>query len=45
MTHNTSYSDNWELANLKGVQKALFRLQKRIFKAVRERGRANTRKL
>jgi RNA-directed DNA polymerase len=45
MTHNTSYSVDWELANWKGFQKVLFRLQKRIFKAVRERDRANARKL
>ena len=45
MTHNTSYNDDWELANWKGFQKVLFRLQKRIFKAVRERDRANARKL
>jgi hypothetical protein len=45
MTHNTSYSDDWGLANWKGLQKVLFRLQKRIFKAVRKRDRANARKL
>jgi len=45
MTHNTSYSDDWELANWKGFQKVLFRLQKRIFKAVRDGDKANARKL
>jgi RNA-directed DNA polymerase len=45
MTHNTSYSDDWELAHLNEFQKVLFRLQKRIFKAVREGGRANVKKL
>jgi RNA-directed DNA polymerase len=45
MTHNTSYSDDWELANWKGFQKVLFRLQKIIFKAVRGGDRANARKL
>jgi RNA-directed DNA polymerase len=44
MTH-TKYSDDWELANWKGFQKVLFRLQKRIFKAVRDGGTANPRKL
>jgi hypothetical protein len=31
MAHNTSDSDDWELANWKGFQKVLFRLQKKIF--------------
>jgi RNA-directed DNA polymerase len=44
MTHNTNYSYNWKLANWKEFQKVLFRLQKRIFKAVRDRDKANTRK-
>ena len=33
MTHNISYSDNWEFADWKRFQKGLFRLQRRIFKA------------
>jgi RNA-directed DNA polymerase len=45
MAHNTSDSDDWELVNWKGFQKVLFRLQKRIFKAVRDGDRANARKL
>jgi RNA-directed DNA polymerase len=45
MTHNTNYSDDWELANWKGFQKVLFRLKKRIFKAARGRDKANARKL
>jgi RNA-directed DNA polymerase len=44
MTH-TKYSDDWKLADWKGIQKVLFRLQKRIFKAVREEDRANARKI
>jgi hypothetical protein len=32
MTHNTSYSDDWEFMDWKKFQKILFRLQKRIFK-------------
>jgi N-terminal domain of reverse transcriptase len=31
MTHNTNYSDDWELANWKGFQKVLFRLQKKEY--------------
>ena len=45
MTHNTSYSDDWEYADWKGFQKVLFRLQKRIFKAVREEDQAKARRL
>jgi N-terminal domain of reverse transcriptase len=37
--------DSWELASWKGFQKLLFRLQKRIFKAVRDGDKANVRKL
>jgi RNA-directed DNA polymerase len=44
MTH-TKYSDDWELAHWKGFQKVLFRLQKRIFKAVRDGDKVNARKL
>ena len=45
MTHNESCSDDWELANWKGFQKVLFRLQKRIFKAIREGDKAKARRL
>ncbi|MDJ0746022.1 MAG: reverse transcriptase domain-containing protein [Xenococcaceae cyanobacterium MO_167.B27] len=45
MTHNTSYSDDWEYTDWKKLQKILFRLQKRIFKAVREGDRAKARRL
>ncbi len=45
MTHNKSYSDDWELANWKGFQKGLFRLQKRIFKAVRDGDKAKAKRL
>lgn len=45
MTHNISYSDDWEFADWKGFQKVLFRLQKRIFKAVREGNKARARRL
>lgn len=45
MTHNTSYSDDWEFADWKGFQKVLFRLQKRIFKAVRVGDKAKARRL
>ena len=36
MTHSISYSDNWELTNWNSFQKVLFRLQRRIFKAIRD---------
>lgn len=45
MTHNASYSDNWEFADWKGFQKVIFRLQKRIFKAIREGDKAKAKKL
>jgi len=45
MTHNASYSDNWEFADWKGFQKVIFRLQKRIFKAIREGDKANAKSL
>ena len=45
MTHNASYSDDWEFADWKKFQKVLFRLQKRIFKAVRIGDMAKARKL
>ena len=45
MTHNISYSDNWEWADWKQFQKTLFRLQKRIFKAVRDGDKAKAKSL
>ena len=45
MTHNVSYSDNWEFAAWKEFQKVLFRLQRRIFKAAREEDKAKTKSL
>ena len=45
MTHNTSYSDNWEFADWKHFHKVLFRLQRRIFKAVREGDKAKAKSL
>ena len=45
MTHNTSYSDDWEFTDWKKLQKVLFRLQRRIFKAVREGDKAKARRL
>ncbi len=40
MTHSTNYSDDWENLNWKQFQKNLFRLQKRIFKAIGEDDKA-----
>ncbi|WP_246142069.1 reverse transcriptase N-terminal domain-containing protein, partial [Hyella patelloides] len=40
MMHSTNYSDDWENLNWKQFQKILFRLQKRIFKAIREGDKA-----
>ncbi len=45
MTHSISYSDDWEWANWKQFQKTLFRLQRRIFKAVKEGDKARARRL
>ena len=45
MTHSISYSDNWEWADWKQFQKTLFRLQKRIFKAVRDGDKAKAKSL
>lgn len=45
MTHNVSYSDDWEFVDWKKLQKILFRLQRRIFKAVREGDMAKARRL
>ena len=45
MTHSASYSDNWEFADWKRFQKVLFRLQKRIFKAIREEDKAKAKRL
>lgn len=40
MTHSQNYSDDWENLNWKQFLKTLFRLQKRIFKAIREGNKA-----
>ncbi len=40
MTHSQNYSDDWENFNWKQSLKTLFRLQKRIFKAIREGNKA-----
>ena len=45
MTHNKSYSDDWELTDWKKLQKGLFRLQRRIFQAAREGDKAKARRL
>ena len=45
MTHNLSYSDSWELADWKGFQKVLFRLQRRIFKAIKDGDKARAKRL
>ena len=45
MTHSVSYSDNWEFMDWKGFQKVLFRLQRRIFKAIREGDKAKAKSL
>ena len=45
MTHNKNYSDDWESTDWKKLLKVLFRLQKRIFKAVREGDKAKARRL
>ena len=45
MTHNISCSDNWEFADWKGFQKVIFRLQRRIFKAIREGDKAKAKSL
>ena len=45
MTHNTSYSDDWKFIDWKKLQKTTFRLQRRIFKAVREKDIAKAKRL
>lgn len=45
MTHNTSYSDDWKFIEWKKLQKILFRLQRRIFKAIREKDMAKAKEL
>ncbi len=45
MTHNNNYSDDWESTDWKKLQKVLFRLQRRIFKAIREGDKARARRL
>ena len=43
--HVPSYSDEWEFADWKQFQKVLFRLQRRIFKAIRFGDKAKARRL
>ena len=45
MTHSASYSDKWEVTDWKKLQKVLFRLQRRIFEAIREEDKAKAKKL
>ena len=45
MTQSISPSDNWEFADWKGFQKVLFRLQRRIFKAVKDGDKAKAKRL
>ena len=45
MTHSASYSDNWKFIDWKKLQKILFRLQRRIFKAIREEDMAKAKEL
>ena len=45
MTHSASYSDNWEFSNWKKFQKVLLRLQRRIFKAIRDGDKAKAKRL
>ena len=40
MKRSTNYSDDWKNLNWKQLQKTLFRLQKRIFKAIKEGNKA-----
>lgn len=44
MTHS-NYSDDWENANWKQFRKVLFRLQRRIFKAIREGDTARAKRI
>ncbi|VEP11495.1 hypothetical protein H1P_1070007 [Hyella patelloides LEGE 07179] len=45
MTHYKSNSDDWKNENWKQHQKVVFRLQKRIYKAVREEDIAKAKRL
>ncbi len=45
MTHSKNYSDDWENTNWKQFRQTIFRLQRRIFKAVREGDMAKARRL
>ncbi len=45
MTHNISYSDDLESNDWKKLQKGLFRLQRRIFKEIREGDKARAKRL
>ncbi len=44
MTHSNS-SDDWQRINWKQLQKVMFRLQRRIFKAIREGDKARAKRL
>ena len=45
MTHSASYSDDWKFINWGKLQKILFRLQRRIFKAIRDEDKAKAKRL
>ena len=45
MMRSASYSDNWEWADWKQFQKTLFRLQRRIYEAIREGDKAKAKSL
>ena len=45
MTHSISYSDDWRFINWGKLQKIIFRLQRRIFQAVRTGDKARAKRL
>ena len=45
MTHSTNYSDNWKFTDWTELQKVTFRLQRRIFKAVKTGDKARAKRL
>lgn len=45
MTHRTNYSDDWKSTDWKKFQKIVFRLQKRIFKAIKDGDKAKAKRL
>ncbi|MBE9048409.1 reverse transcriptase N-terminal domain-containing protein [Pleurocapsales cyanobacterium LEGE 10410] len=45
MTHSTNYSDNWKFTDWTELQKVTFRLQRRIFKAVKTGDKAKAKRL